>query len=275
MKRILLAASLVSLLFASCDKKQNVIPVIPEQPAPEDSTYIINGLTDMSISSLDSVVTGLNITFLQGKQDKITLSIEGLPDRVKGSFDPGAGIPGFNTTLMLRSVVAKPGVYPITIKGVSENGLTKSYKVNLRIKDDFTCDSFFMNNIGMFTAYNSSTNDSVFGFTNVNFQIDNNQPTFYFRNMYLDSMNGSNIISGGMGFDLQHEVTFTVNCDSKTITIPEKTIDALTFMGIQQYKVSGTGVINYDNQTVSVAYTVTNAQNVSSSYNMSARIFLW
>lgn len=275
MKKILLAASLVSVLFASCDKKQNVIPVIPEQPAPEDSTYIINGLTDMSISSLDSTVVGLNITFLQGKQDKITLSIEGLPDRVKGSFDPGAGIPGFNTTLMLKSVVAKPGVYPVTIKGVSENGLTKSYKVNLRIKDDFVCDSFFMNNIGSFTTRNVANNDSVFAFTHVNFQISNKSLTFYFNNMYLDSMNGSNIISGGMGFDLQHEVTFAVNCGNNTVTIPEKTIDAITFMGVQQYKVSGTGSINYDNQTISVTYTVTNSQNITTSYKMVAKVFLW
>ena len=272
MKKTLLALAFVSFLFASCEKKQNVIPVVPEQQVPEDSTYIINGITDFSIGSLDSTVVILNVNFIQGKQEKITLKIEGMPDRTNASLEPSAGIPGFNTMLKLTANVAKPGTYPLTITGTSTSGLKKTYKVNLIIKDNFYCDSMLTNDVGFFITRHTN-GDYIQDYTHINtMYVSADSPfVFYLSQLYLEVYNAVPVLT--TGFSAQ-QASFSYNCDGKTITLHEKMVDAVTTFGTQWYKVSGTGTINYDTKTVSITYTVVNPQNTEFKYNLTADIFM-
>ncbi|HEY9178873.1 MAG TPA: hypothetical protein VIN07_14350 [Flavipsychrobacter sp.] len=269
----LLALSLVTL--GACTKKTNVIPDVPVE-VKEDSTYIINGITDFTLGSLDSTWAYLQIDFREGKQEKITLSIEGLPDKVKAEFEPAAGIPGFATTLMLKAIIATPGTYPIKIIGTSSTGMKKTYEVNLVIKDNFACDSFMVRNGGSYKTYTDPAGDSVSGYSYVSYRtLSDGSMVLYMRNTYLETVSGYPVMSGNFGApDLTNEVVLVVNCNNKTITIPEKTILAYTSMGPEQYTVSGTGVLDFDAKTVTIYYNVTNSQNTTMKYRMTGKIYL-
>ena len=65
MKKLLLAFTLVSITLGSCTKKTNVIPDVPVE-IKEDSTYIINGITDFTLGSLDSTWAYVQIDFRGG-----------------------------------------------------------------------------------------------------------------------------------------------------------------------------------------------------------------
>lgn len=276
MKKSLLALTLFALLLGSCTKKTNVIPDPPAEEVKEDSTYIINGITDFTLGSLDSTWVYLEVDFRQGKQEKINLSIEGLPERVTTKFEPAAGIPGFTTTLMLKSIVAEPGTYPVKIIGTSTNGQKKTYEVNLVIKDNFHCDSFMAGNLSSFKTYTDPAGDSI---SNYSYISAMSQPggamILYMNSMYLETVSGYPVFSGNFGMpNPSNEVILVVNCNSKTITIPEKTITAYTSMGPEQYTVSGTGMIDFDTKMVTINYTVMNSQNITMKYKMTGRMYL-
>jgi hypothetical protein len=274
MKKLLLAFTLVSITLGSCTKKTNVIPDVPVE-IKEDSTYIINGITDFTLGSLDSTWAYVQIDFREGKQEKITLSIEGLPDRVSAEFEPAAGIPGFATTLMLKAKIAKPGTYPVKITGTSASGLKKTYEVNLVIKDNFHCDSFMVNNLGAFRTVTDPNGDSVSTYSYVSYMI---QPggtmALFMRSVYLETVSGYPVLSGNFGTpDLTNEVELVVNCDNKTITVPEKSIIAYSAMGPEIYKVSGEGTMDFDTKTVTINYSVTNTMNITTRFRMSGKMY--
>ncbi len=275
MKKLLLAFSLFTIFLGSCTKKTNVIPDVPIV-VKEDSTYIINGVTDFTLGSLDSTWVYLEVDFREGKQEKITVSIEGLPARVISEFEPAAGIPGFATTLMLKSIVATPGTYPVKIIGTSSNGQKKTYEVNLVIKDNFHCDSFMVNNLGSFKTVTDPAGDSVSNYAYIStFSQSGSAMILYMNSMYLETVSGYPVLSGNFGMpDPANEVLIFVNCNSKTITIPEKTITAYTSMGPEQYTVSGSGTIDFDTKMITIHYTVTNSQNVQAKFRMSGRMYL-
>lgn len=275
MKKLLLAFSLFTIFLGSCTKKTNVIPDVPIE-VKEDSTYIINGVTDFTLGSLDSTWVYLEVDFREGKQEKITLSIEGLPARVISEFEPAAGIPGFATTLMLKSIVATPGTYPVKIVGTSSNGMKKTYEVNLVIKDNFHCDSFMVNNLGAFSTQIESTGDSVSTYSYISYMVQpGGSMVLFMRSVYLETVSGYPVLSGNFGTpDLTNEVVLVVNCNNKTITIPEKSIIAYSAIGPEIYKVSGTGTIDFDTKTVTINYSVTNTNSLTTNYRMTGRMYL-
>lgn len=275
MKKSLLVFALFSLVLGSCTKKTNVIPNVPVE-VKEDSTYIINGITDFTMGSLDSTLVFLQIDFREGKQEKITLSVEGLPDKVTAKFEPAAGIPGFGTTLMLKAIVATPGTYPVKLVGTSTSGMKKTYEVNLVIKDNFHCDSFMISNLGSFKTQIEPNGDSVSTYAYVSYQSQQGgQMVLFFRNVYLETISGYPVLSGNFGMpDLDNEVVFTVNCNNKTISIPEKTIVAYSAMGPELYTISGEGTLDFDTRTVTVIYSVTNTQSLTTKYRMTGKMYL-
>lgn len=268
MKKTLLAAVLASALFASCEKKENVYPPVTEKPAPEDSTYIINGITDWTISRIDSTMVTLNVAFQQGMQKKVTLSVEGLPNRVKASFTPATGFPGFGTTMTLTSVFSKPGIYPITVKGTSENGLVKSYKVNLTVKDDVVCDSFILKNTNsLITKYNNL--DTAYSMTTIK---ANGQGSFSFEKLFLDTMMAVDITTGIHSDD---KVSFTVNCGEEAFNIAEQTITTYTAIGPVKYTISGSGRLDFENRVLVINYKASSELGKTYFYTMTSKMKLW
>lgn len=271
MKKTLFAATLATILFASCAKKQNIIPEVPQKPAPEDSTYIINGITDYTISSLDSEVVGLNIIYREGKQSRVTISVEGLPNKVVAKFNPASGFPGFNTAFSLASYAAKPGTYPITIKGTSDNGLVKTFKVNLTVKDDLICDSFILKQNAMFNTITAG-NRVVHTGTHIDSVSSGNRLQLFLNDVYLDTVLGQKVLTGVHSKD---EVNFFVDCENETINIPSQTIIVYTAMGPLKYIVSGIGSVNYRQRILSINYTVVTETNKTLNYTMTTKLTLW
>ena len=61
----------------------------------------------------------IRILAIDGFADPVTLQVQGLPQGAQYSFNPPAGVPPFETKLVVHIKEPVPGEYPITVRGVS------------------------------------------------------------------------------------------------------------------------------------------------------------
>ncbi|MCB0699581.1 MAG: hypothetical protein H6551_02500 [Chitinophagales bacterium] len=124
------------LFFSACTSKPETNNITPgtNNPAQTDSSYIVSGLTDISIGLYrDSATLVLGIQHVSGQQLKVNFSVTDLPDGISASLSPQSGIPPFATTVRFQSDYAKPGTYPIKLKGVSESGKVNTYTIDMKV----------------------------------------------------------------------------------------------------------------------------------------------
>ena len=258
MKKTLRVLTLVSVLFGACAQKTNIIP---EHSVGEDSTYIINGVTDIAMSQLDSVAVEMKIQYQRGKQERISLNVDGLPKRVVADFLPSAGTPGFETVLRLKSNVAEPGNYPIIVKGTSESGSEKSYKFYLSIKNDFVCDTFLATKLNKFITYDLLTGDSVSNYSRLTWGTFMPK-RYWIWLLYLGNYNSYPVLTSNLpsAYDYTNVIMYEFDCNKKTINIPEKMITVPVYSNTattdEQFTVSGNGIIDFDESNVTIEYTV-------------------
>jgi len=112
------------LLLAACNKKDD---------APAFS-YIINNIQNVPLSIAGVNTLPLEIKYVSGNQEPVSLSATGLPAGVTASFSAASGTPTFSTVLTFTaSTTAAEGTYPIKIIGTSASTGTKSYDLELVI----------------------------------------------------------------------------------------------------------------------------------------------
>lgn len=254
---------------SSCKEKSNIVPNIPEQN--EDTTYYIKGITDTTISSFGNLAISLNLIHHEGPQQRVELSIEGLPEKVTAKFSNIAGFPGFNTILNLKSSVAQPGLYKLKIKATAENGLQRTFYINLTIKDDFNCNSLLVFKTTRFTT--KLKGDSVYHFTQFA-RTNGNPSTDFIFYLYLGHYFGYGQTTSTITsmYDFTNVPLYQVDCKKGTITIPHKTINVTlgndTHTGKRQFTVWGDGVMNYETNTITITYAVHDYLNQINTYTM-------
>lgn len=277
MKKILLIVVIAVVTLLACREKQNIIPSAIVQPEDssvvndttifEDSSYVIFGITDYSIKSLESKSIPLEVMLTGKSQDKITLSVVDLPDYTTAEFEPESGYTGFNTLLTINTMFVKPGIYPIVIKGTSGKNLTKSYKVNLSV-EGVPCDSILVYRTNHFRTRSVWNQYILYG--NTHMDVDYKDPELFYFSSLLVGMDGGNPII------TYEDIRYFVNCDSFTISIP-----ATTVLGTNQrtgqtntFIVEGSGTINPDERKVIINYSSKDEQGVPYRYEMYADITL-
>ena len=276
MKKPLLLLSAAALLLSSCEKKENTIV---NTGSIEDSTYIINGLSNRNIGRVDGAVMPLELVYNTGKQENIELSATELPEGMEVIFEPKSGIPGFNSTMRIESSLTKAGTYPIKINGVSTSGNVKTYTIDITVRDNFNCDSLLMRNIGTFHTRNEPREDTVYTGTYLSTQVAINgnfskSLSFFFQNLYLETK-GNTIITTGSNNGQSNIVRVAFDCSTHTFTIPETEVYGYNYpFGGNQYTVSGTGVINFKNKMTKINYQVKTPDNAVWNYSMSSKLRL-
>lgn len=143
MKKTLFLAFCASALLSACSKSDNSNPGTTTNTGGNNTTsqpdssmqYIVNGLTDITINPTDSTYLALGVNLEKGTQEKVTLSVTGLPQNVSAGFSAPSGIPSFGTIITIKSQKATPGSYPIKFTGTTASGKVKSYDLNLKVNE--------------------------------------------------------------------------------------------------------------------------------------------
>lgn len=211
MKKLSFLFAFALLALASCKKNEG-----SQQPM----TYMVNGITDISMFGTDVAGMGLSIEYRGPVQENVALSITGLPENVTAEFSTASGIPTFGTSVAITSQNAVAGTYPLKLVCKGSATGEKSYDLTLTIKPvpctQVVSGSYQTSN----TCFPGSTNS------------------------FISHLGGNNIMInnlGGMGFS----VNATIDCNSSTITIPSQTVGgSVTVAGSGSYVVSLGGTVS-------------------------------
>lgn len=134
MKRLFPLALIMCCTFFACKKNEygnnnnnNTNPV-----DSNEMKYVINGIADKTIAYDDSVVIPLSIVRSSGTQQKITLSLAGLPAGATAKFDPESGIPDFASILTIKMKNPEGGNFNLKLTGSAGN-TAKVYDMVLKV----------------------------------------------------------------------------------------------------------------------------------------------
>lgn len=286
MKKILFALSLVVFIFSACTKKQSSILPPPEidtvyidSTKPVDTSLTIAGISDIRTSVWDKQILSLIVSRNIGAEQKVTMSVAGIPSNVEAEFSAPSGYTTFNTTLTVNTMFAKPGIYPLTIASNTEKGKTTDYKVNLVIDSlsPLECNNLFMSMAYYASNTKDVTNDSTIWYsTGATFNIGENQ--LYLRSVVLSfDTNPAKFFLSHNSVNTNFNVKFSVSCEDGTITIPEQTTLGRSSSGgfTKMFKISGTGKIRAAEKTYSITYVTEHDDNgttVTKSYKVDGNL---
>ena len=135
---LLLVVAIIAI--SACTKTNtttnNYIPPANGQPA-----FAVYGITDQTFVNYFTTngTMDLTVKYLDSAQERVTLSVSGLPGDV--TIDTTwvhSGIPTFSTQLSLYDTsstgAATPGIYPVMVIATTASGKAKEYTFNLTIK---------------------------------------------------------------------------------------------------------------------------------------------
>ncbi|MES2480274.1 MAG: hypothetical protein V4561_14410 [Bacteroidota bacterium] len=135
MKKNYLYLVLIFLIGVACNKgtvdlstKENTL-----------SGYSVEGIYDLTLSSLSSINTGkeklrLSISNDNDAHENLKVSLQGVPEYVSTSITPAEGVVPFQTEIVFTLTgTPKPGKYPVKFVLTDANGRTKISIINLTI----------------------------------------------------------------------------------------------------------------------------------------------
>lgn len=167
MNKPILAVTALALAasFSSCSKGGS-------DPSSGSSTrktsYKVNGLTDVSVQNnpdSNTSVTTLTITDTLKSAQKVSLSLEGLPNGCGGNLSITSGYPTYTTVLTIVDTNATPGVYPIKLNCNGDVSGKTTYTINMTVRPDHDFANDF---VGMVSA-----SYRIFSGTNYNTYSEN------------------------------------------------------------------------------------------------------
>lgn len=238
MKQTLILALSCLLLF-SCGKESNQpTPAVPKNDSTNQTSsfkFLINGVTDMTFGKDSFATIAIGVARESGTQERVTLSVEGLPANATAEFSSASGTPDFATTLTLKGNGAIPGTYALKLKGLAEKGAVKTYDFNAVI-----------------TGLKPGEPDPVLGCAKDllgDYRSDyvyNGTPRVY-ELALVESTGVKNEITMRVG-GFTKQVVATVNCDTKQLTI-------LNQPGMDWNLTNGSGYVSADGK-IHLSYTL-------------------
>jgi len=121
LRTVLLLSLFASLFLTGCTKGSDT----------PSNQFTINGLHDINFnSSATSNILPINVLQGDGNQERVTISVDGLPNGIWAEIDPNAGVPTFGSMITFHQSGTGPtgGTYPIKIVGSSASS-TKKYDI--------------------------------------------------------------------------------------------------------------------------------------------------
>lgn len=220
MKKLsLIAGSLLLLAAASCTKNTYYTSPVDQKPVITNPNYIIEGLSDVNLFIKDSTIIPITITYKQGVQKRVTVSLMGVPQGLNYSITPNAGLPTFTANIGFGTKHAPAGTYMLQLL-ISDSVKTDTIPFQVTVKKH---PIFLDNVVGTYNSY------SLCQLTN-----DTTQVTVF--KMTPTSLGLFNFLSSST------TVTANVDTVSKGLTIPMQSLFSGNMVG-------GSGMI-YDDSIV-------------------------
>lgn len=183
-KGFLLFCALVTGLLFACNKS--------DKPSMK---FTVNGLSDITIGATNEYAMPISVNYTSGPQEKVSISVTGLPDGITAVTSPSDGIPSFTSTITFTSsIVAANGTYPAEVVVTTESGGKKTYDVNITLNREIFCNDFVE---GYYTGTVIKNGGAA-------------QP--YSTYLVSYGLDGTRLSTG--------TVTMTINCDNYKIDIP-------------------------------------------------------
>jgi hypothetical protein len=131
---------LAALFFflVSCSKKDN-----------SSNTFIVNGVQDISVANYTPAPTSLSlqIAFVSGTQEPVTIAVSGVPTNVSDSIAPSSGTPTFNAVIYFTAKDATAGSYPVAITVTGASGGIKTYHLNLTVTGAIATTKWYLDSL--------------------------------------------------------------------------------------------------------------------------------
>ena len=264
MKRLAFVILVVFIMGCIKEKETIIQPVTPQDSTKVDTveidtTFTVENLSELTLGSYhDSVDQLISFKYIKGDLEKLTLTVEGLPEGLSAEFEQNWGIPNFETKLKLKSDYIEEGVYSAKLKVVSlpGTGLTTYYDFTIRVKNlKPICHLLLADPGNKYLLEDKSINDTK----EVNIRINWDGASLFFDNLILE--NSQDLLSKN-GISKEH-IVFKVDCIDNTITIPEVQVSTnsveLPHINVK-YKLKGSGTFDTKNRVLTIDYTVFNDQ---------------
>ncbi|HEY9178326.1 MAG TPA: hypothetical protein VIN07_11570, partial [Flavipsychrobacter sp.] len=239
MNKIVLALGLLALTFTACEKKKSSILPPPEVDTvyidttkPVDTSLTIAGISDVRTTPWSEVVIPITVMRNVGLEQKVTMSISGLPAGVKAEFSANSGYTTFNTNLTLEVGFLNPGTYDLKIMSASETGKSRDYTIQLVVDSVSKREVnmlFLQHMTGALQTVDST--DSVV-FTQTGITNNTMEQQLYLRNVVLQfSNNSSEFYYSYIQTNSLYHVKFNVDVTTGIITVPVQTIQGRQWQG--------------------------------------------
>lgn len=255
MRKLSLTAMAFIALFTitSCQKNANKVE---GDTAFNDTSYIINGLSDIQAKTIGKYYTEVAVERRSGSEKKIHLSVEGLPENIAWDFYNDSGYPTFSSPLTFDVRFAAPGTYPFKLVTTPDDGsLRKEYDVNLKVDTMSVteCNAFMAARLQYTNQllYTKNANDSVVS-TYTRMSFDSNRLTAYLNTVLISEPQAGN--NYGIVTPL---VEIQFSCIDGSITIPSQEVKAYDYNTNTQklYTISGSGKIDALRENMTLSYT--------------------
>lgn len=242
MKRTALVSMLLiaTAIFWGCSKNEYNNSTNTITPDPNAMKYTVNGITDQAIESTDSVIIPLGIAYTSGDQEKLTLSVTGLPSNTTASFNVASGIPTFATVLTLSTQKAPAGTYNIKLVCTTAKDSVKTFDIKLTIKESDPCANAMVGKYDNQQRLESSSSSITEQTTAINTTTKNR---LTLQNLFFS-------------FSSKEDVDATFNCDDNTLKLVDKDVD----LGSAIFVLSGEGT--YTANTMDITIRLSYSGNV-------------
>lgn len=232
MKKLCLFAVLTAMIgLAACSKK--------DDDADNDANgfdYAVNNVQDVTVEQGGTVVASWEVKLSKGSQQTVKLDVTGTPSNVTVTPNSTEGIPTYTAAVAFAATSsAATGTYPMTVTSSSASTTSKTYTFNLIVKENCITP--------LIGTYSTTESCSISGDLAYNCAITTGSTSTTVQlTGFGDYING-NIINA------------TIDCDSKTITIPSQAVTS----GIT---ISGSGT--FSGNTLVINYTAVTSSNTES-----------
>lgn len=189
---LLLLVALAVFGSHSCTKNNN---------PPID--YLVDTTTNIYLNQDDSLHVPLEVRFLTGAEENVSLTFEGLPSTVRSKQDTITGLPTYTANFVLYTTPGAPlGSYPIKLVAYSPSTGYRTYALNLRVVH-YDCSNYLS---GAFNCSNACKTNYTYTATAT--AVGNNR------------LNLSNFGGYGLGTN----TVIDLNCNTDSVTIATQNI---------------------------------------------------
>lgn len=227
--RIFLGAVACLLLF-SCKKGNN------DNNGPLNPIYVdtlkfeVLGLEEQSMLQTDTVEVPVEVRYLEGEKDEVTLAVAGLPFTMTAGFYPQLDTPSFFSVIRFVAHDVDTGLYHIKVTAAGHK-YARDYYLPIRVLPYPVNPALAL--VGTYTESGPCTTS---GTISHNLSISVVDP--YFNKITIRGLwNGSSTIN----------VVADIDPSSNTIVIPSQVSNGTTF----------TGAGSYSGNQITISYTAT------------------